>query len=405
MNRHLHLDLVGGLSGDMFISGMLDAFPEWQLDLESVISDAGFPSLVQLTRAPFDDGTLTGTRFKVDAAEEAEHHHRHYSQIRDTINRSALSESVKSIALEVFRLIAEVEAAIHGKTVEKVAFHEVGAWDSIADIILAATMIDLADAASFSISAIPVGRGSVETAHGRLPVPAPATAKLLQGFHVIDDGIEGERVTPTGAAIIRFLNPAASLPSGLRMGNQGYGFGTKKFPGISNVVRITRYESAEEDAPWDEDSVCALSFEIDDQTAESLAAALDEIRQHEAVLDVTQQAVFGKKQRQGSSISVLVTPGGMDAVTSLIFEMTTTLGVRREVIQRAVLPREAVTVTVGELKVRVKVARRPNGYTAKVEMDDLVAADLSRHDLEQVRIEAERIAIEAVRAQRIKPES
>lgn len=400
MKRHLHLDLVGGLSGDMFISGMLDAFPEWraawQSDLQLFIDDAGFPDMVSLKVDDHDDGTLTGTRFTVTTTESEGHHHRHFREIRETIERSALPDSVKQIALDIFTLIAEVEAAIHGKKVADVAFHEVGAWDSIADIVLAAALIDRAEASSWSISGIPVGRGWVETAHGRLPVPAPATAKLLEGFEVIDDGLEGERVTPTGAAIIRFLNPSSRIPAGSRLGQQGYGFGTKRFPGISNVVRVSRYEDASPESAWDNDVVGRLSFEVDDQTPESLADSVERLRAHEKVIDVTQQAFWGKKNRQGFSISLLARPEDIDDVIGLVFEHTSTLGVRRELIDRAVLPRQEVVVYVGERAYRVKVARRPSGYTAKVEMDDLLAAGLSREEQERVRVQAEQLAIEQV---------
>ena len=137
MVNHIHLDLVGGLSGDMFISSMLDAFPQFKQGLGQVINDAGFPDLVELETLDHDDGTLTGTRFTVNAVEQEGHHqhqHRHYSDIRGRLQDANLNKVTRDNALEIFRLIAEVEAAIHGKKVEDVAFHEVGAWDSIADI-------------------------------------------------------------------------------------------------------------------------------------------------------------------------------------------------------------------------------------------------------------------------------
>ncbi len=225
--RHIHLDLVGGLSGDMFISVMLDCFPANAAALEPLLEQAGFKDLVRLESEPFDDGTLTGTRFRVLADKDAEgHHHRHYSEIRRILGESALPEDVQTVALSIFHLIAEVEAEIHGKTVESVAFHEVGAWDSIADIVCAAYLIDAADA-SFSVSRVPLGAGQVKTAHGMLPIPAPATARLLEGFEFFTDGLEGERVTPTGAAILKLLAPAREGPPGQSRKCSGYGFGTK----------------------------------------------------------------------------------------------------------------------------------------------------------------------------------
>ncbi|MDA0271684.1 MAG: LarC family nickel insertion protein [Proteobacteria bacterium] len=395
MVNHIHLDLVGGLSGDMFISSMLDAFPKFREGLGQVIVDAGFPDLVELETVDHDDGTLTGTRFTVTSTEqEGHHHHRHYSDIRGRLQDSNLETMTRDNALAIFRLIAEVEAAIHGKKVEDVAFHEVGAWDSIADIVLAAHLIASVDADSWSISAIPAGRGFVETAHGRLPIPAPATARLLEGFELLDDGLEGERVTPTGAAIIKFLSPLRRLPPGLVLKGTGYGFGRKVFPGISNTVRVAVFTASEADLPWTQDQVMRLSFELDDQTPESIADALERLRGMDGVLEVTQHAYWGKKQRQGFSITVLCRPGVADTVTSQCFTVTTTLGVRRELTNRATLPRQEVVVSVGERSYRVKVSRRPEGYTAKVEMDDLLAGGLSLQEQASVRGQAESLAIE-----------
>ncbi|MDA0979359.1 MAG: DUF111 family protein, partial [Proteobacteria bacterium] len=187
MTTHLHLDLVGGLSGDMFIGAMLDTFPALDGDLEAVIEAAGFPDLVELGCSSHDDGTLTGTRFSVSAREQG-HHHRHFSEIRRILEESALDTETRAGALGIFQLIADAEAHIHGKPVEDIAFHEVGAWDSIADVVLAAHLIARSGASSWSVSAVPAGRGWVNTAHGKLPVPAPATALLLEGFELVDDG-------------------------------------------------------------------------------------------------------------------------------------------------------------------------------------------------------------------------
>lgn len=393
--RHVHLDLVGGLSGDMFIGAMLDAFPEFASDLEAVIAAAGFPDLVSLERLDHNDGTLTGTRFTVTAKTVESHHHRNYSEIRQKLEGSALDDRTKAAARDMFLFIAEVEARIHGQTVDSVAFHEVGAWDSIADIVLAAHLVARVDA-TWSVGAIPAGRGFVETAHGRLPVPAPATARLLEGFELIDDGIEGERVTPTGAAILKYLQPATRLPSGYTLKGSGFGFGTRSFSGISNIVRASVFETASGKVAWEQDQVTRLSFEIDDMTPEALADSLERLRTDENVVDVTQRTVMGKKQRQAASITVLARPGATDKVTALCFDLTTTLGVRREPVDRAILQREEIVVHVGEHPCRVKVAHRPGGLTAKVEMDDLVSTGVGRLEQDKIRAEAERLALEQV---------
>jgi len=393
--RHLHLDLVGGLSGDMFISSMLDALPSLFGDLDDVIVQAGFPDLVHLEQSPHNDGVLTGTRFTVSATAEEGHHHRHYSEIRERLTASALPPAVRDAALGIFYLIAEVEAAIHGKSVDDVAFHEVGAWDSIADVVLAAHLITAADA-SWSVSAVPAGRGFVETAHGRLPVPAPATARLLEGFELLDDGIEGERVTPTGAAILKYLNPDRIVPPGHRLAATGCGFGVKRFPGLSNTTRVSVYEKASSEISWEEDRVTRLSFDIDDQTSEDLAYSLEQLRAQRGVVDVSQQTLSGKKGRQAVTVSLLVKADDVTAVTAACFDLTSTLGIRREEITRSILRREEVTVYVGEQPYRVKVAFRPSGPTAKIEMDDLAASGLPLAEQKQVRQLAEARALEMV---------
>ncbi|MFT7221346.1 MAG: hypothetical protein ACI8Z1_002968 [Candidatus Azotimanducaceae bacterium] len=401
MALHLHLDLVGGLSGDMFIGAMLDTFPEFSSKLDDVIRDAGFPDLVDLDLNPHNDGVLTGSRFSVAASHtEAEvHHHRHYSEIKKTLNDSNLDAPVLGIALSMFHSIAEVEAEIHGKSVSEVAFHEVGAWDSIADVVLASFLIHQCGASSFSVSAIPIGRGFVQTAHGRLPVPAPATARLLEGFRIVDDGIEGERVTPTGAAILKYLAPAGSIPDGLKMLRTGYGFGQKVFPGLSNTVRIGVFETADVSTEWDEDRVVKLAFELDDQTPESIAGALSQLRDEPGVLDAIQHPFWGKKGRQGVSVTLLVNVDAAKKITRLCFQLTTTLGIRREAVTRSILRREEVVVFVGERSFRVKVARRPEGFTAKVEMDDLLQLDVSHAEQLDIRRQAEQLAIREVEDQ------
>ena len=221
MSRDLdiHLDLIGGLSGDMFVAGLVDLAPNLEPRLEENLRLCG-PLLdgvsCRVERA--GDGTFVGRRFHVERSQarvaqdhEAEHGHAHdhahvdWRLIRRELEASALDPAVKRRALAIFSLLAKAEARIHGCDVEDVQFHEVGAWDSIADIVSAAFLIEESAAANWTVGAIPLGAGRVRTAHGLLPIPAPATALLLEGFPFVDDGVSGERVTPTGAAIVRNL--------------------------------------------------------------------------------------------------------------------------------------------------------------------------------------------------------
>ena len=369
---HCHLDLVGGISGDMFIGAVLDAYPELESTFAETLEAAGFTDLVNLESRAADDGTLTGTHFTVIPAGDAEgHHHRHYSDIRRIIGESALAEPVRQRALDIFHIIAVAEAEIHGKSVDDVAFHEVGAWDSIADVLCAASLIESLNA-TWSVSRLPRGGGQVKTAHGMLPVPAPATALILAGFEFFDDGVQGERITPTGAAILKHLSPDQRTP-GANLERSGFGFGTKRFPGLSNVARLLVFETQTTEQ-WGMDQVLQLEFEVDDQTAEELAWALDELRSTEGVIDVIQLPALGKKGRQMTSVRLLAQPSYEQAVTERCFALTTTLGIRRQLISRTTLTRREEVLDTELGSIRVKLADRPGGVTAKADNDDLVAA-------------------------------
>ncbi|MBT3708638.1 MAG: LarC family nickel insertion protein, partial [Gammaproteobacteria bacterium] len=285
---------------------------------------------------------------------------------------SLLSEKTKQISLDIFRLLAEAEATVHGKAIEDVAFHEVGAWDSIADIISAAWLIEQAGITSTSVSSLPMGGGRVKTAHGSLPVPAPATERLLRGFEFIDDGISGERITPTGAAILKFLKPGEKPASSMLLGS-GYGFGSKTFPGISNVTRVSFFDvnKTSTTQSWQEDRVVQLNFEIDDQTPEDLSVALENIRELPGVLDVNQSLAFGKKGRMMFAVQILVVSQAESDVMAQCFEETTTLGIRKIELDRAILNRSEHIVNVGTEKFRTKRASRPGDMTTKVEIDDI----------------------------------
>ena len=394
---HIHLDLVGGLSGDMFISGMLDVFPELADGLNDIIKTAGFENLVSLSLGTKNDGILVGSHFRVEAAADAEgHHHRHYSEIRRIINESALDADTRDTAIGIFHIIAEAEAAIHDKSIEDVAFHEVGAWDSIADVLCAAHLITACGAASFSVSSLPLGRGQVKTAHGMLPIPAPATALILKGYQFHDDEREGERITPTGAGIIRYLtDPGGTTKSEGELVKTGIGFGTRQFPGLSNVVRMMVFETNDNEHPtWSEDQVTALEFELDDQTPEDLAFAVDVIRANPSVIDVVQYGVQGKKGRHAISIRVLTTPADEATVIALCFDQTTTLGIRRSQHARSILHRAAGEVAHDGTSYRVKFAERTGRETVKVEMDDLgVGTHVEREHLRRT-VESQAFATE-----------
>jgi uncharacterized protein (DUF111 family) len=231
--------------------------------------------------------------------------------------------------------------------------------------------------ATWSCAPLPLGGGLVATVHGVLPVPAPATALLLEGFATFDDGVAGERVTPTGAAILRHLGAQAAPPPGpRRLCASGIGFGTRTLPDRSNVLRVlvSMCGTAAPDGPGHR-TVAAIGFEIDDQTAEDLAAGLDRIRTVPGVLDVLQIPAFGKKGRMAAHIQVLTLPGALEATVEACFRETSTIGLRTQLLAGRVLARTTQAVSVAGRDVRVKRVARPGGATGKAESDDLRHAD------------------------------
>ena len=368
MSRRIHLDAVGGVAGDMFVAAMLDAHPGEADDTLATIRAAGLPQSVALEVLPHRDHTLTGTRFAVDLSEETGgEDHTPYRELRARLNDSGLPANTRDRAQDIFARLAAAEGAVHGVDAADVTLHEVGNWDSIADIVGAAHLIEARGATSWSVSALPMGSGHVKSAHGDLPLPAPAVVELLKGYALHDDSRKGERITPTGAAILAHLAPVQDGAHGPgKLGECGIGFGTKQFPGISNVLRVLELEGTP--TAFAEDRVAVLSFEVDDQSPEDLAVGLDNLRALDGVLDVLQAPAFGKKGRIAAQIQVLAREHAREAITAACFSETTTLGLRWEIKRRAILRREE---TGG-----VKLVTRPGGVkTAKADIDRLADSE------------------------------
>ena len=395
---HIHLDPLGGVSGDMFIAAMLDAMPQHWPEVQAAIDGLGLGPEADCSLAAHRDEALVGRRFTVaserlaepgkahhhhaehrhDHEEPGPHGHRAWADIRSLIDRSRLEPQVKRDATAIFGLLAEAEASVHGVDVGDVTFHEVGAIDSIVDIVAAARLIGLSQATSWSSAPLPLGSGRVRTAHGVLPVPAPATALLLRGIPVFDDGIAGERVTPTGAAIARHLlrpDLTRSPNQPRRLVASGTGFGTRSYPGIANCLRVLVFDQTADDgstAKYAHRELGVISFEVDDQSAEDLSAGLDHIRALPGVHDAIQSMVFGKKGRLATHVQVLVAPDCLEQAIEACFAETTTIGLRHHVVHGAALSRTVDQVDAGERSVRVKAVRRPDGVTtAKAEAADV----------------------------------
>ena len=385
---HVHLDPLGGIAGDMFIAAVLDAWPEWREALPATLDQAGLPPgwAAQISRR--QQHAIQGQHFRLrlpdDPAQRRTPSGR-FAVIRDRIGNSPLADGVKRHAVGIFTLLAEAEAAIHGVAVDDVHFHELADWDSVADIIGAAWLIDRIAASAWSVGPLPLGGGEVQTAHGPLPLPAPATAKLLEGFEVTDDGIAGERVTPTGAAILRYLNPQPRAGFSGRLQRSGYGLGTRELPGKANVLRLLAFTAGDARA----ESVAVVTFDIDDQSPEDLALALDHLRAETGVLDVLQIPAVGKKGRLTAQVQLLCRPEVLEAVRQRCFAETTTLGLRWRTEQRAVLPRRLSD----QQGLTVKTADRPDRtVTAKADIDGVAELD-SHHQRQQQRGAAEQAAL------------
>ena len=414
----------------MFVAALLDAFPEHWPAVERAVSRLALgPEAAVRLVAHRDAAGLTGRRFLVaaeaqDRSHEQAHghahphrpgeHHRHphdeeprhhghhaWSSIRGLIEGSDLDARVKREAVAIFAGLAEAEGQVHGVPAEAVAFHEVGAVDSIVDVVAAAQLIASIDARRWTASPLPLGSGRIRTAHGILPVPAPATALLLRGLDTIDDGIPGERVTPTGAAVARHLlvGRDASAARPRRLARTGTGFGTREMAGISNCLRALAFAPSEPAvtasavSAFSHRELGVIAFEVDDLSAEDLSNGLDHLRALPGVHDVIQSVAFGKKNRMATHVQVLVAPDRLDDAIRLCFAETTTIGLRFHIVQGAALPRGFDTVTVEGRRLRTKHVTRPDGSrTAKTEASD-VAAEPGHAARLRLRQAAEAVAL------------
>ena len=402
--RHVHLDPVGGIAGDMFVAAMLDLFPD---SLHSCLQDLEASGVTEHVSVALNSGKSHGLavqRFCVEHKTSKPRATGNYRDLRQFLQRSSLENIVCERALLLLELLALAESRVHGVDIDEVHFHEVADWDSIADIVAAASVIERNSIDGWTCSRLPVGSGLVKTEHGLLPIPAPATQVLLEGLITWDDGVPGERVTPTGAAIVRHLfnsfisdDTSRSLafthrPQAIGIAS-GTGAGQRDLPDRPNTVRCSLYKvvtSASEQsvllAPplpldthefdHDIDQVAQLDFAIDDMTSEELAVALQFIRQSDGVLDVSHSTSFGKKGRMMSDVTVLCLPAYESVISRLCFTETSTLGMRVQLLTRRVLKRRECRAEDELGSAGLKLVDRPLPHgdqqsTLKVESDDL----------------------------------
>jgi pyridinium-3,5-bisthiocarboxylic acid mononucleotide nickel chelatase len=342
-----YLDAFSGISGDMLVGALADAGADQAAIIDAVTSlETGAAlSFERVKRCG-----IAATKFHVAVTET--HAHRHLTHILKIIEQAALPDRAKQNATAVFQRLGEAEAAVHQVPLERVHFHEVGAADSIADIVGACVAFELLGVTSVVSAPLNVGSGAASTAHGVLPVPAPATAALLRGKPIYADGPAKELTTPTGAALaVTLAREFGRLPP-IRVAATGYGAGGYDFADRANVLRVIL---GEETTAAEATAITVLEANIDDLSPQILAYAMERLLEKGA-LDVTLQPIEMKKGRPGTLLRVLTRPEDRETMVQIIFAETSTLGLRTYAAERRVQARHWVDVETPHGNIRMKVS-------------------------------------------------
>lgn len=351
--RIAYLDCASGISGDMTLGALIDA----GVDLAAVqagIDSLGLPSCRLVVQEVKKCG-FRATQLTVE--HEPEHKHRHLHHIEAMIDGGTLTQRQRELAKRIFGTLAEAEAKVHGTTIQKVHFHEVGAVDSIADIVGSAIAWDLLGVERIVCSPVPTGTGFVEIAHGRCSIPAPATGELLRGVPLAQFDVEGELTTPTGAAIVAVMVDEFGPVPAMKVEQIGYGAGQKDFK-HPNLLRVLVGESAKPASGGD--TIALLETNLDDATGESIGYCIERLWASGA-LDVSTTSIAMKKNRPGVLLTVQCRVGDADKLAEIVFSETTALGLRRSTIERMTLPRRTVTASTPYGEITGVVATLPGG--------------------------------------------
>jgi uncharacterized protein (TIGR00299 family) protein len=398
----LYFDCFAGAAGDMILGALVDAglpFEELQRALGSLAVEGWAVSVDRVIKTG-----VTATKFRVHEHAHAHpqapgpsspqahsHHHGHghhsLDEIYAAIGRSSLSDAGKARAIDMFRRLGEAESAIHGIPIDKIHLHEVGALDSIIDIVGAVFAIEWFKADRIVVSPINTGSGMVRTEHGVFPVPAPATLAVLKNAPIYSSGIQSELLTPTGALILsEFATAFGSIPP-MTIDKVGYGAGDRELKETPNVVRVligeaeapkTQHPSPKTQDPKTPMRVVVLECEIDDMNPQIFGALMEKLYAAGA-LEVFYSAVQMKKNRPGTLMTIVAKPEQRDLMTEIVFRESTTIGIRHQELSRECLDREMVTVTTSLGPVRFKVARREGRVlNAQPEFEDLAKLSAER---------------------------
>ena len=358
---HAHFDCVSGVAGDMTLAALVSA--GWPVaELERLPARLHLED-VRVQARDVRRGAFAAKHVTVEFPEKQPHRHLHH--VEAILDQADLPAAVRERAKEVFRRLAEAEAVVHGTTIQKVHFHEVGAVDAIVDVAGALLGLDTLGVQSVSASRLPLGRGSVDSQHGRIPVPAPATALLLRGVPVSGGPVDGELVTPTGAALLTTLARSWGDAPSFRLTAVGTGAGTREFPDHPNILRLLLGETETVSGSAGERRVAVLETAVDDENPQFLAAAVTELLAQGA-LDAMVAPVTMKKGRSGMWLVVVCEPPDAGRLADSVLAMTSSLGVRVREERRIELPRRVLEVATEYGPIQVKLAILPGGNTRAV---------------------------------------
>lgn len=359
--KTLYLDCFSGISGDMMLGTLLDAGADEQL-LRAELQKLGLKDefTLEVQKRKSHGVIATGVSVRLRHGHEGHHHHgRHLPEILNIIQNSGIQKRAADTARAIFNNLARAEARVHGVDVQAVHFHEVGAVDAIVDIVGTAVMLDMLDIGNLCVGPVRTGSGLIRCAHGELPVPAPATALLLQGFEVYAGDESGEFTTPTGAAILATLCQKSEALPPMRLMRTAYGLGSRECKRLNALRVLIGDMSVEEtvrEGGFIREEIIEMRANLDDMTGEALSFAMQRLLCAGA-LDVCYAPAVMKQGRPAVVLTVLCEASRQEALLDVLFQNTTTLGVRYERVRRAVLPRKVCEVQTPYGPVRVKYAR------------------------------------------------
>ena len=375
MKTILYLDCFSGISGDMTIGALIDAGLDFTFLLKELekLGLTGYRLKCREAMA----GAVSATKFDVEIIKEQKS--RSHKDIKKIITGSSLPDKVKKVSLDIFKCVAAAEAKIHDRSIEEVHFHEVGAIDSIIDIVGTAIGIQSLKIDKVYCSHIPLGSGNINTSHGKLPIPAPATLEILKGVPVYQGDFDFEVTTPTGAAIVKTLTAGFGKIPDIEIKNTGYGAGTKNVSidnkhhhhnhGLPNVLRAVLGREVEAapgssntrgsflDKIFHTGDTIMLSTNIDDSTPEIMGYVIEKLNTSKGVLDAWLQNIYMKKNRPAFKLNIICTIKEENNIAEMVFKETSTLGIRRETVSRYCLDREKQLLKLPYGEIEIKVAK------------------------------------------------